>query len=236
MSKADLRPRRQRRDELENHLNRGALWAVTYGDIMSYLMIFFLIMFSFSISKSRPAAASVKYEEGLANIQRVFGGPVDKSRVDRALRRQAEDVAVKNLQAAVESKDLGKFVEVKATEENVQLTLKEPILFDSGKAELKTEAGAVLDGIAAELKALPNAIVVEGHTDDVPIRTGRYASNWELSMARAYAVIRAFEAAGIPAKRLAGAGYGEYQPAADNSTAEGRAKNRRIGIRLARTK
>jgi len=74
---------RNRRDELENQLNKGALWAVTYGDLMSYLMIFFLMMFSFSISKT-DKTKNRKYEESLANIQKSFGGKTDAKRLDRA--------------------------------------------------------------------------------------------------------------------------------------------------------
>jgi len=77
---------RNRRDELENQLNKGALWAVTYGDLMSYLMIFFLVLFSFSIAKS-DKAKSRKYEESLANIQQAFGGSQSAPRCARTRKR-----------------------------------------------------------------------------------------------------------------------------------------------------
>ena len=81
---------RQRRDDLENQLNKGALWAVTYGDLMSYLMIFFLVLFSFSIAKT-DKTKSRKYEESLVNIQKAFGGKADTKRVERAKVMEQED-------------------------------------------------------------------------------------------------------------------------------------------------
>src|SRR3989339_18704 len=174
---------KNRRDELENQLNKGALWAVTYGDLMSYLMIFFLVLFSFSIAKT-DKVKSRKYEESLVNIQRAFGGKADDKRVER------------------------------------------------GKAELKDRAREVLKPILEELKKLPNDVLVEGHTDNVPIHKGRYATNWELSMARAYSVVKFIEENGVSSKKLAGSGYGDNRPVAENTTVAGRAKNRRIEISL----
>ena len=225
---------RGRKEELENQLNRSAIWAVTYGDLMSYLMIFFLILFSFSIGKGRPVKESRKYEESLASIQKVFGGKTDPKALGRSKQKQMEQEAAENISESLKKSPLAKYVEVKTTEEKVQLVLKEPILFDSGKAELKPVALPVLREIAQEIKALPNEIRIEGHTDGVPVKKGPFDSNWALSMARAYAVIQFFESEGIDSKRLSGSGYGEHRPAAQNDTAEGRAKNRRISIELIR--
>ena len=226
--------RRMRRDELENNLNRGALWAVTYGDLMSYLMIFFLVLFSFSLSKGVKTPAGRRYEESIASIQKVFGGKASEERLKKLRLREREEAAARQLTEAVQTKDLSKYVEIKTTEEKMLLELKEPVLFDLGRAELKANADAVLREIATHIKHLPNPVLIEGHTDNVPIRGGRYASNWELSMARAHAVIRFFEGEGMDPKRLSGAGYGEHRPSADNASAEGRAKNRRIEIVLVR--
>lgn len=93
----------------------------------------------------------------------------------------------------------------------------------------------MLRPIIAELQKLPNDIVVEGHTDPVPIKRGRYHTNWELSMARAYSVLEYMEQLGVDRKKLAGIGYGDNRPLHDNATAEGRAKNRRIEISLMKT-
>lgn len=233
--------RRVRSDDLEAELNKGALWAVTYGDMMSYMMIFFLVMFSFAVGKGKMNGGGKqsreqgeKLEESMAQIQRVFGGKVDPKIQQRKDQRLAEENIAQTLEQKIQEKGIGGQVSISATEEKVKLVLKEAIVFDSGKAELKSNAGPILIEIIDELKKVPNQIVIEGHTDNVPIRGGRFGSNWELSMSRAYAVIKAFEQAGVDPKRLSGIGYGEQRPVADNATPEGRAANRRIEIELLR--
>lgn len=222
---------RQRRDEVENQLNRGALWAVTYGDLMSYLMIFFLVLFSFSIART-DKTRSRKYEESLANIQHSFGGKADDKMLDRAKARENESNVENSLK---QNAALTNLVQIQSSERKVKLVLPEGVLFASGRADLKDPAKKVLAPIAAELKKVPNDIIIEGHTDNVPIRSGRYTSNWELSMARAYSVLQFLQEQGIPAKHLAGLGYGDTRPVADNATPDGRARNRRIEISLMKT-
>lgn len=223
-----------RRDDLENHLNKGALWAVTYGDLMSYLMIFFLVLFSFSVARN-DKSKSRKYEESLANIQRAFGGKADAMRLERVRAQEREEQLAGKLTASLEGKQLNGMVTVESSELKVKLVLTEAILFASGRADLKDKAKEVLRPIASELKGLPNEIVVEGHTDNIPIKSGAYRTNWELSMARAYAVVAFLEELGLDPKKLAGIGYGENRPAADNALPEGRARNRRIEISLIKT-
>ena len=217
---------RTRRDELENHLNKGALWAVTYGDLMSYLMIFFLILFSASLART-DKSQSRKYEESLVNIQKAFGGKADAHRLERAKTQEREDKAADKLKETVSS-----LVQIDSNERRIKLVLTEAVLFDSGKAELKARAREVLKPIVSELKKLPNDVLVEGHTDNIPIRKGQYATNWELSMARAYSVIKFMEETGMDPKKLAGSGYGDNRPVGENTSVEGRARNRRIEISL----
>lgn len=225
---------RPRRDEVENQLNRGALWAVTYGDLMSYLMIFFLVLFSFSVAK-KDKVKNRKYEESLVNIQKAFGGKVDEKRVERAKVQEQEDQVADMIKQSMAANQMSGLVQIDSNEHRVRLVLTEAVLFDSGKADLKERAKEVLRPIAEELKKLPNDVWVEGHTDNVPIHKGRYATNWELSMARAYSVIQFLESTGMNPKKLAGIGYGENRPATENTTLEGRAKNRRIEISLLKT-
>ena len=225
---------RPRREEVENQLNKGALWAVTYGDLMSYLMIFFLVLFSFSIAKT-DKTKSRKYEESLINIQKAFGGEVDQKRLERAKAQEQEDQVADKLKQSMEDNQMSGLVQIDANERRVRLVLTEAVLFDSGKADLKERAKEVLLPITVELKKMPNDVLVEGHTDNVPIRSGRYHTNWELSMARAYSVVQFMEGAGIEPRKLAGIGYGENRPTAENTSAEGRAKNRRIEISLLKT-
>lgn len=108
------------------------------------------------------------------------------------------------------------------------------VLFDPGQAVLRPEGARLLAPIAASLQGLPNPIRVEGHTDDTPIATAQFPSNWDLSAIRASAVVRTLIGAGIPDGRLQGAAYGDTRPVASNGTVAGRAANRRVEIYVLR--
>lgn len=143
------------------------------------------------------------------------------------LQKNLED----EMRAALESKD----VTISQLQGKLTVTILDRILFDSGEAELRGEGERVLRQIAAVLAQYPKRqIHVIGHTDNVPIRAGsrgRYASNWELSTARATSAVRFLqEKAAVDPHRLGAVGYGEFHPIADNATADGRAKNRRIAL------
>jgi chemotaxis protein MotB len=112
--------------------------------------------------------------------------------------------------------------------------MKDKILFSSGSARIGKDGQEALRAIAEVLAGVQDKVVrVEGHTDDVPLGRGPFATNWELSTARALAVVRLLQDAGVDPARLAAAGYGEFQPIASNGTPEGRSENRRIEIVLA---
>jgi chemotaxis protein MotB len=137
------------------------------------------------------------------------------------------------MKSALESKD----VTISQLQGKLTVNIVDRILFNSGEAELKPDGAAILRKVAGILQQHTNlSIHVVGHTDNVPIRSGgrgRFASNWELSTARATAAVRFLaEKAAIDPRRLCAVGYGEFRPVADNSTAEGRAKNRRIAIMI----
>jgi chemotaxis protein MotB len=231
--------RRNRAEDLENQLNQGALWAVTYGDLMSYMMIFFLILFSFGMSKKKGVAggdkANKQYQSSLVSIQKIFGGKASSEELQRAEAREKEEKMASNLQEEMARQKMTESATVETGEKKIKLVLGSGILFDSGKAELKPAALEILATVGEQLRTVGNQIVVEGHTDNVPVRGGKYDSNWELAMARAYAVLHFFEKHGVPSTRLAGIGYGENRPIGDNKTPEERAKNRRIEIYLIRT-
>jgi chemotaxis protein MotB len=122
-------------------------------------------------------------------------------------------------------------IQIERLREGLRLNLSDAILFDSGSATLKPGGREVLARVATRLNELPDRVEVQGHTDDVPI-SRPFASNWELAGARATGVVRWLESRGVDPTRLSGVSFGEHHPVAPNDTAEGRARNRRIEIRL----
>jgi chemotaxis protein MotB len=175
-----------------------------------------------------------------AQAQRLLSGLEEsKDRIEKLMKEKEEATqAQKNLEtqmrAALESKD----VTISELQGKLTVNILDRILFDSGEAVLKPDGQAVLEQIAKVLANYPNRqIQVIGHTDNVPIRWNSknpYQTNWELSAARAIAAVRYLsEKAGVDPRRLGAVGYGEYHPIADNSTPEGRAKNRRIALVVA---
>ena len=121
-------------------------------------------------------------------------------------------------------------VSVRREESWLELEIKTSILFASGQARLESAALPVLQELVDILRAFPNPVQVEGFTDNLPIRTATFPSNWELSAARAASVVHLFTRAGLRPERMVAIGYGEHRPIADNATAEGRRKNRRVII------
>lgn len=110
--------------------------------------------------------------------------------------------------------------------------LSNAILFDSGKASLRAEGKQAIEALSPALVSVDRDFLVAGHTDNIPIKTARFPSNWELSNARAVSVVKALIGAGYPASKIGGAGYAEHDPVGDNATEEGREQNRRIEIIL----
>jgi chemotaxis protein MotB len=138
-------------------------------------------------------------------------------------------------QSGVALEGINAEVQVDVTERGIRISIfPDQILFESGSAVLKPAFKSILGKLAAPIKGLPNQVEVQGHTDNVPISTGTYPSNWELSAGRAGAVIRYFESVGVPSARLQAAGYADTRPLDSNATKEGRARNRRVEIIILR--
>ncbi len=160
-----------------------------------------------------------------SNYPSVATGP-QPTRQDRINLRKISKQVEDSLSKLIDD-DL---IRVKRNDLWVEIEIKSSILFQSGSAHLSRKAIPVLKKIARTLAKFPNHIQVEGFTDNVPIRTPTYPSNWELSAARAASVVNLFTKSGIPAKHLSAIGYAEFKPIASNETAKGRQKNRRINI------
>lgn len=127
-------------------------------------------------------------------------------------------------------------IQVSSNELWLQIELKDSILFSSGSADTSDQAQKIFDEIAGILKNYSNPVQVEGFTDNIPIKSMKYPTNWELSTARASAIVKYLASKGVAPERLSAVGYGEYQPVAANDTDQGRAQNRRVAIMIAKRK
>lgn len=127
-------------------------------------------------------------------------------------------------------------IQVSSNELWLQIELKDSILFSSGSADTSEQAQKIFDEIANILKSYSNPVQVEGFTDNIPIKSVKYPTNWELSTARASAIVKYLASKGVAPERLSAVGYGEYQPVTTNDTEQGRAQNRRVTIMVAKRK
>jgi chemotaxis protein MotB len=224
---------------------------VSYADFVTLLFAFFVVMYSIS------SVNEGKYRVFGTSIMEAFGGqrqikpeavvPLSeneillKALVERKnakllekLRKQQENMQriAKNLNQVMAPLVASGQVSVSQTSRGVELEIKASVLFDQGDAELHSASVHTLSEVADVLGAGDQAIEIEGHTDDVPIKTPRFPSNWELSSARASSVARLFVEHGIAATRLTVVGSAATHPVAPNDTPEGRARNRRMTVTL----
>jgi chemotaxis protein MotB len=201
------RSRHEPSQEDDSNPLHDATWLYSYADLMTQLLIFAILIVSVLgvpdavKPEAQPQAAASPLEQTVKNVERF----VKESGLERdlALDRAADRLVIR---------------------------MKSAILFAEGQAELTRGARAVLSGLAPLLTGARADLRVEGHTDDVPIRSGAFRSNWELSSARAISVVDYLEARGVDKARLSVAGYGEFHPIVANDGAEHRALNRRVEI------
>jgi flagellar motor protein MotB len=220
-----------------------ARWGWITAGILAALLIAALLMWATAVGKLNGMKL---LQARLNDANAALAGALtdndkDKDQIN-ALQSQLADLQKERDNAAQMSKSLedemrsdleSKDVTISKLQGKLTVNILDRVLFDSGEAVLKPDGEAVLSKIAALLAAHPTLkIHVVGHTDNVPIHS-HFASNWELSTARALAAVHFLtERAGVDPRRVGAVGYGEYRPVADNSTAEGRAKNRRIAITI----
>jgi len=209
-------------------------WVVTYGDMMSLLLTFFILLLSFS------SIQESKFKQAMESLQTALGVfKNSQSVIEFETMVVPQEVGGDRSEMLYEFRELEQYlleenlddqVEVAMTEEGIQIQIEDEFLFASGTADLQQGTSQVLAKIAGFLDGKGTEISVSGHTDSIPIRTARFPSNWELSAARAIAVARELQQTGIAPGRLSATGYGEFRPIADNGTPAGRAKNRRVEI------
>ncbi len=224
--------RQQRKSRKNKGKEEGApQWMVTYSDMVTLLLAFFVLLFSFSsIEKEKfvQAMTSIRAALGMTNRSMVMVPPTQRRLlpIQRKFEKSMEEV-VREIQ---ELPDIQDNISFQKTDQGIRIRISNPILFDVGKAQLKGNIYPMLDKIATVLKSNVFDIVVEGHTDNVPIDNEEFHSNWELSAARAVSVVEYFISSGINPRRCKAVAYGEYQPLAENNTVEGRRKNRRVEV------
>lgn len=204
------------------------LWMVPFADLMSILVLLFMALYGFAQSQSR-----ADVELLVKSIQHQLSGEQidDLSEVSWKNELELAKWLEKRIQQELPEGKVG----IELTNHRIRLRLPDFFVFRSGSAELNPRGAPFLEEFGRRLKAMPNIIRVEGHSDPVPIKSGPYPTNWELSAARAFSVMDVFMQAGVSPARLLVYGYGPHRPIADNATREGRAENRRIEISLIRT-
>lgn len=228
------------RKKVEEPPKGAPLWCLTYGDMVTNVLIFFVLLFAFSeIDKSKYLQIANSLRGALGGKQGVLmsgsavmqdaGGEQTPSVIteefSETMTKLEEDIS-KNGQSL-------SGIEIYQDERGLVISFKEKLFFDIGKAYLRPVAQDVLSQVGDTLRDDQHRIRVEGHTCDLPIRTSAFPSNWELSAARATNVARfLIEQEAIPAERMSVAGYAQYRPIVENVNEANRARNRRVDIVL----
>src|SRR5699024_640446 len=228
--------RRKRKNQEETGSSGG--WLTTFSDLMSLLLTFFILLFSMSsVSEAKFSSASqsiqkalvgetggstILDEAGLSNLNTGdgTGGNTNEESNDipQQVTRMYEDAL-----AIIEAEGSGDQISVSSDQDGVYLDIQESILFDSGQAQISAIGQDTLDSLAELLQSSNNDIIVEGFTDNVPMNSIKYPSNWELSAGRAMSVVRYLvEENNIESSRMSGRGYGEFNPVVPNDTDENR--------------
>jgi chemotaxis protein MotB len=223
---------RRTRKKFEGHENLER-WLLTYADLITLLLAFFVVMYSMSQIDAKKFGKMAEALNGvLKGGDNVIKAGTDNSKTGHGLLKLG---SLNMIQKQIEEKfkDVGKenTVKTEITERGLVVHIMESALFREASASLEPKAVETLDLIAEKVAGLPNHIRIEGHTDDRPITTVAYPSNWELSSARATAVVRYFiNSHAIAPDRISALGYGEYRPVRPNNSIENRAQNRRVDV------
>jgi chemotaxis protein MotB len=232
-----------RKGHHEDHINHEA-WAIPYGDLVTLLLAFFVVMYSISsvnegkyrvVSESLNAAfrgqptTPAPIQAG-AMAATTVAAPIVQLQED--LRTMAARQIAQEAEAAMSPMIMQGLVDVQQGDGVLEISIRSDILFGSGAARLAPEAEPVIRELGKALSAFPNEVRVEGHTDNVPTSGGAFASNWELSAARAASVVHLMIEAGVAAERLSAVAFGEFRPVLPNTTLDGRNANRRVVVNV----
>ena len=218
-------------------------WVVTFGDLMSLLLCFFVLMLSFSEmdrKKYKIVSGSLANAFGIQRKTPVFESPKGQKIIakefDQAIIvNKIQEKLVKPIVVEIENnfQEMKDLIEIDVSENQVAIRLMGETTFDLGKANILPQMVPLLVKIGSLLKETRGEILIAGHTDNLPLRGGPYKSNLGLSMARAASVANFFlKKASIEPKRISTMGFGKHRPLATNDTSKGREKNRRVEIIL----
>ncbi|MCL5056555.1 MAG: OmpA family protein [Actinobacteria bacterium] len=223
-------------------------WLLTYSDMITLLLIFFIVMYtlssidvkkfqalSTSLSKAMGAGGMVLDSPGPSVVPGI-SGTITEVAVNSGENSQLESIK-KELEEYVKEANLQAKVSVTMEERGVVISFQEEVLFKLGSAELTPRAREIITKVGPVLETAPNYLRVEGHTDNLPIHTSQYPSNWELSAARANTVLKELlRNFNIHPQRLSSVAYGEYRPLVKNDSDVNRQTNRRVNIVILRSK
>ncbi len=226
--------RRQRKEKKGKDDGGAPGWMTTYGDMMSLLLAFFILIVSFSSIREE------EFKKAMASLQKAMGLLRSEMSVVKTINPDTYRPSNEEVRELIHRlrEQMGRIPEVEknisfeTTDDGVRVRISNPLLFDLGKANLKPGIYPILDEIAVFLESADASfpVVVEGHTDNIPIHNEEFRSNWELSAARSVAVVEYFIGVGLHPQRCSAVAYGEYQPLVANDTDANRSKNRRVEI------
>lgn len=236
---------RKKKQHHEEHVDES--WLIPYADMLTLLLALFIVMFAMSkVDAEKFAKVSAGLNSAFMGGTSVLekgdsgtstdGTPSIVSDLSNGQIEEATMNAVKSqIEQEINAAGYSDKVEVSVNESGLEINIKDVILFDSAKADVKKESNPLLIQISQALKGLDNNIKIIGHTDNRPINNGEFRSNWDLSAMRAINIMQFMsQYGGLPEDKLSIEAYGEYKAKYDNSTQEGQAGNRRVEISILR--
>jgi chemotaxis protein MotB len=233
-----MRRKIPRNSESKTDQNR---YLITYADLLTLLFALFIILYSISKPDQEKMNEVLRAMNNVFNPTQIIEGnnmspDVSSQKHPPLIMFQSKPLTIPEVQNEIETK-LARLIAnntigFEKTPDGVKLKIPNELLFKSADATINEENKSVLDSIGAVLADIDMQILVDGHTDNVPIKSATYSSNWELSAARSVSILHTLVGAGVPEHNLVARSYGSQRPVADNMTAEGREKNRRVEITI----
>lgn len=214
--------------------DQGESWMLTYTDTVTLILTLFVVILTFANFENQTAKVEAVETDGEQSVlpQDTSFIPIEQLKLLQARLEKEKQEKIDDMRKQVDALLNEPGVTSRTSDEGVLLDLDSSILFATGSADLATDSAGLLDHAAGIVQKTSFNIVVEGHTDNQPIYGGAFASNWELSSARAIAVLERLRSLGVDQGRMRAVAYAETKPVSTNATEEGRASNRRVSILL----